>query len=81
MPEPNGPSLIVTVDLEIPDYVAGQRDFVAQANKVGAQLEVNTVAGAGHGFDAMFHEPHAIEAVDAGLTWMTSALRRPATLS
>lgn len=74
------PTFLTLVEHEIPDYVAGQNDFVAQANRAGALLEVNTVGGAGHGFDAMLHEAHAIEAVEAGLTWMASTLKRSAEL-
>ena len=69
------PTRITLVENEIPDFV-GQADFLAQASTVGAPLEVLTVAGAGHGFDAMIDTPDTRAAVEAGLDWMVAQLRR-----
>ncbi|WP_338887930.1 hypothetical protein [Rhodococcus sovatensis] len=71
------PTLLTLVENEIPDYIAGQRSFVAQASNAGVPLDVRTVAGVGHGFDATTDVPHARAAVTEGLDWMAAALKSP----
>ncbi|KZF10497.1 MAG: hypothetical protein WBD41_24480 [Rhodococcus sp. (in: high G+C Gram-positive bacteria)] len=68
------PTLVTLVENEIPDFIPGQRAFVTQASNASVPLEVRTVAGVGHGFDAMTDEPHARAAVAEGLDWMATTL-------
>lgn len=68
------PTYLTLVDNEISEYVAGQQAFVDSATKADAPMQVRTVAGAGHGFDALQNEPDTRAAVVTGIEWIVSQL-------
>lgn len=72
------PTRLTLVENEIPDYVADQRNFVVLAADHGVPLDVHTVAGVGHGFDALADEPRTREVVARNLDWMAESLNHPA---
>lgn len=68
------PTYLTLVENEVPDFVAGQQEFLARTADIAAPLDVRTVAGAGHGFDRMQDEPHTRAAVADGLDWIIARL-------
>lgn len=72
------PTRVTLVENEIPDYIAGQQSFVAHAAASGVPLDVRTVDGVGHGFDALVDDPRTREVVSQNLDWISNALNHQA---
>jgi acetyl esterase/lipase len=68
------PTYLTLVENEIPDYVAGQHEFLQRAAEIDAPVDYRILPGAGHGFDAVQDEPRNREAVAEGIDWMVSTL-------
>lgn len=68
------PTFLTLVENEVPDFVAGQQDFVLDATKAGVLLEVRTLPDASHGFDMLQDDPNNRAAVAAGIDWIAGQL-------
>lgn len=68
------PTFLTIVENEMPMFAPDQQTFLERVDKAGSRITVQSVTGADHGFDALQPEPHAQDAVAAGIDWMIDTL-------
>lgn len=68
------PTFLTVVENEMPMFAPDQKTFLERAETAESKVTAQSVAGAAHGFDGLEPEPHALDAVAAGIDWMIDTL-------